>query len=159
MLFHNRKCNAEQIYQIQIYLSLHWIRFLGDPDWLSETTIQYNKSAICGLLEPVLSRALRFCRACAIRSKKALGTRLSSGPPDIFTFSYCQESMLLRMIVCGDWVKKEWTLFVFRILTWAYVKCFGTIIILQVYLGNLCSYTLGKKSSNGGFLSLNTMAP
>ena len=41
-------------------------QFLGDPDWLSE--IQYNKSAICGLLEPVLSRALRFRQACAVRS-------------------------------------------------------------------------------------------
>ena len=30
--------------------------------------IQYDKSAICGLLEPVLSRALRFRRACAVRS-------------------------------------------------------------------------------------------
>ena len=30
--------------------------------------IQYNKSAICGLLEPVLSRALRLRRACAVRS-------------------------------------------------------------------------------------------
>ena len=38
--------------------------------------IQYNKSAIYGLLEPVLSRALRFHQACAIRSWKALGTRL-----------------------------------------------------------------------------------
>ena len=33
-------------------------QFLGDPDWLSE--MQYNKSAICGLLEPVLSRAFTF---------------------------------------------------------------------------------------------------
>ena len=41
-------------------------QFLADPDWLSE--IQYNKSDICGLLEPVLSRVLRFHRACAIRS-------------------------------------------------------------------------------------------
>ena len=41
-------------------------QFLGDPDWLSE--MQYNKSAICGLLEPVLSRALRFRRACAVSS-------------------------------------------------------------------------------------------
>ena len=40
-------------------------QFLGDPDWLSE--MQYNKSAICGLLEPVLSRALRFRRACTVR--------------------------------------------------------------------------------------------
>ena len=31
-------------------------QFLGDPDWLSE--MQYNKSAICGLLEPVLSRVV-----------------------------------------------------------------------------------------------------
>ena len=30
--------------------------------------IQYNKSAICRLLEPVLSRALCFCRACTVRS-------------------------------------------------------------------------------------------
>ena len=30
--------------------------------------IQYNKSAMCGLLEPVLSRALHFCRECAVRS-------------------------------------------------------------------------------------------
>ena len=50
-------------------------QFLGDPDWLSE--IQYNKSAIYGLLEPVLSRALRFHRACAVRSLKTLDTRLS----------------------------------------------------------------------------------
>ena len=41
-------------------------QFLGDPDWLSE--MQYNKPAICGLLEPVLSRALHFRRACAVRS-------------------------------------------------------------------------------------------
>ena len=41
-------------------------QYLGEPDWLSE--IQYNKSAICGLLGPVLSRALRFRRACAVRS-------------------------------------------------------------------------------------------
>ena len=40
-------------------------QFFGDPDWLSE--IQSNKSAICGLLEPVLSRALCFRRACAVR--------------------------------------------------------------------------------------------
>ena len=36
-------------------------QYLGDPDWLSE--MQYNtnnKSTICGPLEPVLSRALRF---------------------------------------------------------------------------------------------------
>ena len=31
------------------------------PIWLSEMQ-QYNKSAICGLLQPVLSRALRFRR-------------------------------------------------------------------------------------------------
>ena len=48
-------------------------QFLGDPDWLSE--MQY---AICGLLEPVLSRALRFHRARAVRSWKALGTRLDA---------------------------------------------------------------------------------
>ena len=36
-------------------------------------SIKYNKSAICGLLEPVLSRALRFRRACAVKSQKALG--------------------------------------------------------------------------------------
>ena len=35
--------------------------------------IQYNKSAIC---RPVLSRALRFRRVRAVRSYKALGTRL-----------------------------------------------------------------------------------
>ena len=40
--------------------------------------IQYNKSAICELLEPVLSRAIRFRRACAVRSQKALGTRLGT---------------------------------------------------------------------------------
>ena len=49
-------------------------QFLGDPNWLSE--MQYNKSAVCGLLEPVLSRALRVRRACAVRSYKALETRL-----------------------------------------------------------------------------------
>ena len=32
--------------------------------------IQYNKSAICGLLEPVLSRALRFRQACAVRNSE-----------------------------------------------------------------------------------------
>ena len=38
-------------------------QFLGDPDWLSE--MQYN-TAICGLLELVLSRALCFHRACVL---------------------------------------------------------------------------------------------
>ena len=36
--------------------------------------IKYNKSAICGLLEPE-GPFLRFCRACAVR-REALGTRL-----------------------------------------------------------------------------------
>ena len=33
-------------------------QFLGNSDWLSEiwNAIQYNKSAICGLLEPVKAR-------------------------------------------------------------------------------------------------------
>ena len=34
--------------------------------------IQYNKSAICGLLGPVLSRALHFRRACAVRLARRL---------------------------------------------------------------------------------------
>ena len=38
-------------------------QFLGDPDWLSEMQYNTTKSAICGLLEPLLSRAFRFRRA------------------------------------------------------------------------------------------------
>ena len=64
----------------------------SDPDWLSE--MQY---AICGLLEPVLSRALRFRRARAVRSWKALCTRLDAR----------LELMLLVRCACSSLLERK----------------------------------------------------